>query len=57
VGDEEDGLAPPAELADLVEALVDEGLVPHRQDLVDEENVRVHVDGDGEAEPHVIPEE
>ena len=53
VGHDQDGLAAPAELADLVEALAGEGLVAHGQDLVDQEDVGVHVDGHGEAEAHV----
>ena len=53
MGDDQDGLAAPPELADLVQALAGEGLVAHGQDLVDEQHVGVHVDGHGEAEPRV----
>jgi hypothetical protein len=48
-----DGLAAPSELADLVEALAGEGLVTHRQHLVDQQDVRVDVDGHREAQARV----
>ena len=48
-----DGLAPPLEVRELVEALQAEPLVAHGQHLVDQQHVGVHVDGDGEAQPHV----
>ncbi len=38
---------------EVVEAPALELLVAHRDDLVDDEDLRVDVDGDGEAEPHV----
>lgn len=50
---EDDRAALLLELADLVEALLLELLVAHGQDLVDEEDVRVGVDRDGEREPDV----
>ena len=53
MGDEHDGLAAPAELADLVQALAGEGLVAHRQHLVDQQHVGVDVDGHREAEARV----
>ena len=55
MGDEDDGLPEPLELVDLVEAFGNEGGVAHREDLVDQEDVRVDVDGDGEAEAHKHP--
>ena len=58
MGHDHDGLAASSELRDLVEALAGEGLVAHREDLVDEEHVGVHVDGDREAEAGTyMPEE
>ena len=53
MGHEQHRLAAPAELAELVEALVGEALVADRQHLVDQQHVGIDVDGDGEAEPHV----
>src|SRR5438309_2299811 len=53
VRDEDDRLPLGAELGDLREALVLEVLVPHREDLVDEEGVGVEVDRDREAQAHV----
>ena len=53
VGHEDDGLVAAAELADLVEALVNEGLVTHREHFVDQENIRIDVDRNREPEAHV----
>ena len=53
--DEEDRLSPRGELLDRVEAAAREGLVAHREDLVDDEDLGVDVDRDREAEPHVHP--
>ena len=52
---EEDRLAAPLELRELVEALVREALVADGQDFVDEQHIGVDVDRDGEAEAHVHP--
>jgi hypothetical protein len=51
VGDEDDGLGLLPELGQLVQALRLEGRVAHREDLVDEKDVRVDVGGHREAEP------
>ena len=53
MGDEQDGLAAPPELGELVEALVRERLVADGQHLVDQQHVGIDVDGHGEAEAHV----
>ena len=53
VGHEEDGLAPPLELGELVEALVREALVANRQHLVDEQHIGIDVDRHRESQPHV----
>ena len=45
------GASAVADLLHLLEALLLEGLVPHREHLVGQEDVGVDVDGDGEAEP------
>jgi hypothetical protein len=50
VGDEHDGLAPAAELADLVQALAGERFVAHRQHLVDEQHLGIDVHRHREAE-------
>ena len=51
--DEEDGLAAAAEFRELVEAFVREALVADREDLVDQQDVGVHVDRHREAQAHV----
>ena len=53
VGDDDDRAALGLEGGDLVEALALERLVADGEDLVDEQDVGVDVDGDGEAEPDV----
>jgi hypothetical protein len=53
VGHEQDRLPAPLELGELVEALVREALVAHREHLVDEQHVGIDVNGHGEAEAHV----
>ena len=53
MGDEQDRPALPLELGDLVQALARERLVADREHLVDEQDVRVDVHGDREAEPDV----
>ena len=53
VGDEQDRLAAPPELGELVEALVREALVADGEHLVDEQHVGIDVDRHGKAEPHV----
>ena len=55
VRDEDDRAAALLELEDLAEALALERLVADREDLVEQEHVRVEVRGDREAEPHVHP--
>ena len=45
---QQDRLAAATELGELVEALVGEALVAHREDLVDEEHIGIDVHGDGE---------
>src|SRR4051812_16772003 len=55
MADEQDRLAGVPELSDLVQALALEVLVAHRQDLVDEEYVRVDVHRDRETEADVLP--
>ena len=52
---EQDRLAAALELGELVEALVGEAFVADGEHLVDEEHVRIDVNRDGEAEPHVHP--
>ena len=51
--DEHDRAATPLELVDLPEALALEFLITDREDLVQEEHVRLNVRGDRKAEPHV----
>ena len=53
VADEDDRASLFAELGDALHALALERLVADRQDLVDEEDVGIGVDGDGERQPHV----
>ena len=48
---------PRREVRDRVEAAVRERLVAHGEDLVHDEDVRVDVHGDGEAEAHGMPGE
>ncbi len=50
---EQHGLAASSEITEPVETLVGKRLVADRQHFVDEQDVRVHVDRDGEAETHV----
>ena len=50
---EQDRLAAALELGELVQALVGEALVADGEHFVDEEHVRIDVNRDGEAEPHV----
>ena len=53
--DEQDRLAAAPELGELVEALVREAFVADGEHFVDEQDVGVDVNGDGEAEAHVHP--
>ena len=53
VGDQHDGAALVLELPDPVHALALERLVTDGQHLVDQQDVRVDVHGDGERQPHV----
>ena len=53
MGDEQDGLAAPAEFRELVEALVREALVADGQHFVDEQHVGVDMDRDRKPEAHV----
>ena len=55
VGDEEHGAALCGDLAHLAQAFLLEGGVADREDLVDEQDLRLEVRGDGEREPHVHP--
>ena len=50
---QQDRLAAPPELRELVEALVGEAFVADRQHLVDQQHIRIDVDRDREAKPHV----
>ena len=50
---EQDRLPAPAELSELVEALVREAFVADREHLVDQQDVWVDVNCHGESEPHV----
>ncbi len=43
------------ELGELVETLVREALVAHRQDFVDQQDIGIDMDRDGESQPHVHP--
>ena len=57
VRDEQHRLAAAAEVAELVEALVGEALVADGQHFIDQQDVRVDVNGDGKArETHVHAE-
>ena len=53
VGHQHDGDALAAQLVDVVEAAALEALVADRDHLVEQEDLRVHVDGDREPEPHL----
>jgi hypothetical protein len=53
VGHQQDGAAFALELLDPVDALALEPLVSDGQHLVDHQDVRVDVDGDGKAEPDI----
>src|SRR3954465_10633394 len=55
MGDAEHRLSGPAEFHDAIEALREELLVTYPEDLVDDEDVRVHVDRDGKGEAHAHP--
>src|SRR5688572_28535222 len=50
---QENRLSAAFELAELVEALVREARIPNRKHLVDQKDIRVDVNRDGEPEPHV----
>ena len=52
VADEENGLALAAQTTDPLDAPVLENKVAHRQGLVHQQDVRFHVDGHGEGQPH-----
>ena len=45
----------PLELRKLVEAFDAEPFVANRQDLIDNQDVRIDVNGDREAQPHIHP--
>ena len=55
VRDEDDRAAAVLELEDLAEALALEGFVADGEDLVEQQDVRLEVRRDREAEPHVHP--
>ena len=57
VGDDHDRAPLGLEGPDLVDALALERLVAHGQDLVDEEDLRVDVDGHGEPRRTYMPDE
>ena len=52
---QQDRLAPPLELRELVEALQTKPFVADRKDLVDNQDGWIDVDGDGEAQSHIHP--
>ena len=49
---EQQGFSLGLKLADALEALGLKGLVAHRQDLVYDQDIRVHVNGNGEGQAH-----
>ena len=53
MGHDDDRASLVFELGELIHALVLEFHVAHGQDLVDEEDIRLHVDGHGESQAHV----
>src|ERR1700730_6379782 len=55
MGDEQNGLAPAFELAELIQALVREPFVAHRQHFVYEQHVWIDVYGHRKTESHVHP--
>src|SRR5262249_20098394 len=55
VADEEDGSAIPCHFAHLAEALVLKGCVADGEHLVDNEDLRLQMRGDGEGQPNVHP--
>ena len=57
VGDDDDGASVLPELGELVHASLLELHVAHGQDLVDQEDLRLDVDGHGEAQAQYMPEE
>jgi hypothetical protein len=55
VGNEEDRHPLPPQVVNPFQAFALEGLIPHRQHLVHQQNLRVGVDRDREAQPHIHP--
>ncbi len=55
VGDQKNRLPPAPEIEDLLEALLLEVAVPDGEDLVDQKNIGVDMNGDRKAEPDVHP--
>src|SRR5450759_2993129 len=53
VGDEDDGPTGALEVGDSIETALLERCVADGEDLVDEDDIRVDMDGDGEAQAHV----
>ena len=53
MGHQQDRLAAAAKLRELVQALVGKAFVADREHLVDEQDVGIDVDRDGESEAHV----
>ena len=53
---QEDGLSPTPQLGELVETLVGEALVADREDFIHQQHVGVDVNGNGEAEPAIVPQ-
>ena len=51
MGDEQDRLAAPPELGELIQAFVREALISDGEHFVDEQDVRVHVNRHGKAQP------
>src|SRR5215831_17680296 len=53
MADEQDGSAFPRHIPHLAEALLLEGRVPYREDLVENKNLRLEVGGDGEGQTYI----
>jgi len=51
--DKEDGLLPPPKIIDPVQTFGHKRSISNGQDLINEQNIRVHINGDRKSEPHV----
>ncbi len=55
MGDQDDGFSFRLETVDFLQAFLLEILIPHSQDLVHKQDIRVDVDGDRKTQPDIHP--